>query len=138
MLGFIIVKSRESSHKALAVEDVNFSLLQGMQGIRLDQHPAQIQFTKELFEPVSLVVLAGVVAGLAVTAWLLRSRTPQPVLLNPAKHGQSMPSYRRRSALSSLAHTCSHRSAARDPLRHQESWLIDQARMASHRAAIPT
>jgi len=81
MLGFIFVKHRESSHKELAVENVDLGLLQRMQVIRLNQHLAQIQFTKELFEPASLVVLAGGVAGLAVAAGLLRSRTPRPVLL---------------------------------------------------------
>ena len=75
-----------------------------MRGILLDQHPAQIQFTQEFFEQSSLVVLADDVAGLAVAARLLRIRTPRPVLLNPAKQGQSMPIYRGQSALSNLAH----------------------------------
>jgi hypothetical protein len=75
-----------------------------MQGILLDQHPAQIQFTQEFFEQGSLVVLSDDVAGLALAAKLLRTRRTRPVLLNPAKHGQSMPIYRGPNALSNLAH----------------------------------
>ena len=64
MLGFSFVESREPSLKALEMEDVDLGLPQDMHGIRLEQHHAQIQFTKELFEPGSLVVLTDGGAGL--------------------------------------------------------------------------
>jgi hypothetical protein len=55
---------------------------------RLDQHPFETQFAEELFEHLSLVLLAESVAGMAVAAWLLRSSTPFTILPNTATPGQ--------------------------------------------------
>ena len=87
MLGISIVCSRQSSLKVLAVEGVSLSRLLSMEVIRLDRHAAQVKLTKQLCDHGPLVVLFCGVADLPVTARLLRSKTPSPVLLNTARHG---------------------------------------------------